>query len=216
MCRQKFVKTLEEVILKAHELQLADPQKDPEDHDAVSLMMTELQWDGTRDAALRRLLFQLLQCAKACHRCAIVHRDIKPANMLLDPDSGTLRIIDFGSSADLEPTSNGRRGLLGLFGEGTEYVGLEKGRAAVSPIYSAPEVFTDPDKAPLRFDVFSVAMVYLQMVFPNLADERNMVAFRQQLEVSLGPCPQLCLTRARSYPPLCRLPPVLRRAPPHP
>ncbi len=52
---------------------------------------------------------------------------------------------------------------------------------ALSPIYAAPEIFIEWDRAPLNFDMFSVGMVFCQLIF-NLYDDRTDAAFRRQLE----------------------------------
>jgi len=41
-------------------------------------------------------------------------------------------------------------------------------------------LYTIPNRNPLQFDVFSIAMIFCQLLF-NLLDERTDAAFRQQL-----------------------------------
>ena len=179
---RKPVLTLADLVAKAHELQLRSPQKDPQEDDTLSLLMEALGWGTDRDAALRRLLYQLLTAVEYCHRVNIVHRDIKPGNLLVDPSSGSIRLIDMGSSADMTPGGGVFDNMLGSVGlGGGGRVGFDAQTAPVSPIYSAPELYVDPIKKPLNFDVFSVAMVYFELAFPNLASGREMAAFRQAL-----------------------------------
>eukprot|EP00667_Euglena_gracilis_P001539 EG_transcript_1539 len=174
--------TLLDLLKDAHARQLKDPAKDPAAEDTLALLAQRLRWPTGRDEAARRLLEQLLEGVVCCHRCGVVHRDVKPGNLLLDEVNGTIRLIDFGSAADLEP-SNGVSAVLASFGLGNGgRVGFDSESADVSPVYAAPEVFPRPDPSAASFDVFSVAMVFLQVLFPNLADERSMAAFRQQLE----------------------------------
>jgi len=58
----------------------------------------------------RIVLHQILEGLSYCHSKGIVHRDIKPANLLVDEHSSSIRLIDFGSAADMSNWMN-RRGL---------------------------------------------------------------------------------------------------------
>ena len=57
---------------------------------------------------IKEVLAQLLQGLTALHQQGIIYRDVKPENVLVDPLTRTLRLIDFGSAADM------RAGLLPL------------------------------------------------------------------------------------------------------
>jgi len=43
-------------------------------------------------------MYQLLRSLAYIHFLGICHRDIKPQNLLLDPNSGILKLCDFGSA----------------------------------------------------------------------------------------------------------------------
>lgn len=45
---------------------------------------------------IRNLTKQLLEGIVHCHNRRIIHRDLKPQNLLIDPNSGDLKIADFG------------------------------------------------------------------------------------------------------------------------
>ena len=45
---------------------------------------------------IKRLMRQLLEGIVHCHNRRIIHRDLKPQNLLIDPNTGDLKIADFG------------------------------------------------------------------------------------------------------------------------
>ena len=47
---------------------------------------------------IKLYMYQLLRSLAYIHSIGICHRDIKPQNLLLDPPSGVLKLIDFGSA----------------------------------------------------------------------------------------------------------------------
>lgn len=80
------------------------------------------------------------------NNCRVVHGDIKPANLILPSDPGSMSIIDFGSSWQMERTAT--RDL----GDGTD------------ENYSAPEIFLELSKVDARADQFSAAVVLYEML----------------------------------------------------
>mmetsp|Transcript_13229 Transcript_13229/g.27192 ORF Transcript_13229/g.27192 Transcript_13229/m.27192 type:complete len:1069 (-) Transcript_13229:124-3330(-) len=141
----------------------------------------EKDFGDVLDAIFRSLLEDMV----FIHSCNIVHRDLKPGNLLCDAVNQRLRLIDFGSAADLDPSpiapGDGSNPLGNLFSGGTQRVGLDEGIVAVSPVYAAPETFIKPKDNPLSFDVFSAALIMCQLIF-NLLDERTDAGFHQKIE----------------------------------
>jgi serine/threonine protein kinase len=159
-------------------------------------------------STLDTLFSSLLSVVAHIHASNIVHRDIKPSNILIAPNEynsiqqspgnainrdpllststnhppNKVILIDFGSAADLDPLS-GVSSFSFPFSSGSKkYVGLDvnEQKVAVSPLYCAPEIFIDPQKAPLAFDLSSCGLLFCQFIFSYL-DERSDAGFRQQL-----------------------------------
>ena len=55
---------------------------------------------------IKLYMYQLFRSLAYIHSSGICHRDIKPQNLLLDPDSGILKLCDFGSAKNLGKVSH--------------------------------------------------------------------------------------------------------------
>ena len=136
---------------------------------------------------IRTLLKLILDSLNDIHSTGIVHRDVKPQNILLTPASASkLKLIDFGAAADLRI--------------GINYLPKE---FLLDPRYAPPEKYimsTSTPKAPPtpvaallspvlwnlnrpdRFDMYSVGILLVQMCFPALRKDNQLVAFNRTLE----------------------------------
>jgi serine/threonine protein kinase len=108
------------------------------------------------------ILRQLLAGIAYIHSHGIIHRDIKPANVLVDSQSHTLRLIDFGSaccmtsettivdwsSSSSSTTTKQQQRRVG-------YRGDNKGPRSL--LYCPPEEFVN-EQYPYAFDMYSVAI----------------------------------------------------------
>ncbi|XP_023803217.1 serine/threonine-protein kinase pim-2-like, partial [Cyanistes caeruleus] len=54
------------------------------------------------EEAARWLFWQVLEAVWHCTACSVLHRDIKPENLLINPDTGDMKLIDFGCGTFLQ------------------------------------------------------------------------------------------------------------------
>lgn len=146
---------------------------------AFQIKQNEEDAVSTYAETLDTVIPSLLSVLAHVHESRIVHRDVKPSNLLVH--NRTLLLMDFGSAADLDPSTGidgvGIQSLL----QSKRRVGLEdNSRVAVSPIYAAPEVFISLLDSPTAFDIFSAALIYCQLLLGYL-EERVDAGFHQQL-----------------------------------
>jgi len=135
---------------------------------------------------IKEAMTQILENLKALHSGGLVHRDMKPENLIFADSQRRLKIIDLGAAADLRI--------------GINYIPKE---FLLDPRYCAPERFImstrTPDAPPLviaallspvlwqlnrpdKFDMYAVGMMLMQMAFPNLRTDSQIIAFRRSLE----------------------------------
>ncbi len=115
----------------------------------------------------------LCDALQFAHDRGIVHRDIKPENLLLD-QAGRVKIADFGISRMLgtDPTSPS--------------VGPDGTQAAGTPGYMAPEQKAAPRTADSRADIYSLGVVFYEMLTGELpADLLQPPSRKVQIDVRL-------------------------------
>jgi serine/threonine protein kinase len=114
---------------------------------------------------------RICEALQYAHEQGIVHRDIKPENILLDK-AGRVKIADFGiakmlgnevASASGAPPSNGPDRLKP--GQPTL---TEEGRSIGTPHYMAPEQVEHPQKVDHRADIYSLGVVFYEMLTGEL------------------------------------------------
>ncbi|MBC8218525.1 MAG: serine/threonine protein kinase [Planctomycetes bacterium] len=97
---------------------------------------------------------QVCEALHYAHKKGIVHRDIKPENILLDKE-GNIKIADFGLARLLgKPTS--------------AYTLTQSGQRMGTPHYMAPEQIEHPQQVDHRADIYSLGVVFYEMLTGEL------------------------------------------------
>jgi tRNA A-37 threonylcarbamoyl transferase component Bud32 len=101
-----------------------------------------------------RVVPKICEALQYAHEKGILHRDIKPANILLDV-GGQVKIADFGIAK--------------LIGEEKPDVNLTATGAALgTPHYMAPEQLENPSEVDHRADIYSLGVVFYEMLTGEL------------------------------------------------
>jgi len=107
----------------------------------------------------------LCDALQRAHDRGIVHRDIKPENLLLDVD-GRVKVADFGIAKIM--------GVADPAGKGGRAAAPQNTTQTVvgTPNYSAPEQKTDPQRVDSRADIYSLGVVFYEMLTGELPGKR--------------------------------------------
>ena len=97
---------------------------------------------------------QICDALQFAHDEGVVHRDIKPENVLLDT-KGRVKIADFGLAKLLDRAS-------------TEVTLTQTGQAMGTPHYVAPEQMEHPIEVDHRADIYSLGVVFYEMLTGEL------------------------------------------------
>jgi serine/threonine protein kinase len=111
---------------------------------------------------------KICEALQFAHNEGILHRDIKPENILLDA-KGRVKIADFGiakligdSGQEKTATAQGEKSLV----EGDSLT--EAGKALGTPNYMAPEQRDHPQSVDNRADIYSLGVVFYEMLTGEL------------------------------------------------
>jgi predicted Ser/Thr protein kinase len=101
-----------------------------------------------------QIIPQICEALQFAHDEGIVHRDIKPENILLDK-RGRVKIADFGLAKLLEPNE-------------TDRTITQAGHVMGTPHYMAPEQVEKPATVDHRADIYSLGVVFYEMLTGEL------------------------------------------------
>jgi serine/threonine protein kinase len=121
--------------------------------DGVNLRQIEQAGELTPREALK-IIPQVCAALQFAHDEGIVHRDIKPENILVDK-KGRVKIADFGLAKLLGPASPTQNFTRGNYVMGT-------------PHYMAPEQIEHPLQVDHRADIYSLGVVFYEMLTGEL------------------------------------------------
>jgi serine/threonine protein kinase len=121
--------------------------------DGVSLRQA-MRAGGFTPAQALAVVPKICEALQFAHNEGILHRDIKPENILLD-SRGRVKIADFGIAK--------------LLGEPQVAAGLTGSGAALgTPHYMAPEQLEHPQEVDQRADIYSLGVVFYEMLTGEL------------------------------------------------
>jgi predicted Ser/Thr protein kinase len=106
----------------------------------------------------------LCDALQFAHDRGIVHRDIKPENLLLDK-AGRVKVADFGIAKMLGAANGGSDGGTAAPEDATQ-------STLGTPGYSAPEQKTDPQRVDSRADIYSLGVVFYEMLTGELPGKK--------------------------------------------
>jgi predicted Ser/Thr protein kinase len=97
---------------------------------------------------------KICEALQFAHEEGVTHRDIKPENILVDK-RGRVKIADFGLAK-----------ILGT--EGADYTLTQAGMSLGTPRYMAPEQVENPSQVDHRADIYSLGVVFYEMLTGEL------------------------------------------------
>ena len=98
------------------------------------------------DITASKFLDMILLGVEHLHKNGVCHRDLKPENLLLEKDTATLKIIDFGLSNLYAPPNEPLHTACG------------------SPCYAAPEMIAGKPYVGLQVDIWSCGIILYAMI----------------------------------------------------
>lgn len=132
---------------------------------------------------IKLVLKQILIALEKCHKAGIVHRDVKPQNCIISARDMKIKFIDLGAGADLRVGINyvpNEYLLDPRYAPPQNYVmSKQTPKAPAAPVAAFLSPILWQLEQPDRFDLYSVGIIFLQLVFANLRSDNNLIAFNR-------------------------------------
>lgn len=113
-----------------------------------------LQTGQVQPAEALALVVQICEALQFAHDQGVVHRDIKPGNILVDR-KGRVKIADFGLAKLLDPSA-------------ADFTLTADHHVMGTPHYMAPEQMSHPLSVDHRADIYSLGVVFYEMLTGSL------------------------------------------------
>jgi len=142
-------------IVKIHEMGVVEEEKDSIE---IPYFFMDYVKGSSLDAVIKKeaplpiervmeIAGNILSALEVIHKNNIVHRDLKPANIMIEAETGSAILIDFGIAKDSTVSKLTVTGaMLG------------------TPVYMAPEQFMDSSNVAPVTDIYSFGMVIYEML----------------------------------------------------
>uniref|UniRef100_A0A7S3VTM9 Protein kinase domain-containing protein n=1 Tax=Dunaliella tertiolecta TaxID=3047 RepID=A0A7S3VTM9_DUNTE len=138
-----------------------------------------------KQAIISLAMQQLFENLQAAHSTGIVHRDVKPQNLIISADDKKLKFIDLGAAADLRVGINyvpNEYLLDPRYAPPQQYVmSIQTPRPPPAPVAAFLSPVLWRMEGPDKFDMYSCGVTLMQMVFPNLRSDNNLINFNKKL-----------------------------------
>ncbi|MBI5388289.1 MAG: protein kinase [Verrucomicrobia bacterium] len=139
--------------------------------DGMSLRQLMQSHRATPEQALA-IVPKICEALQFAHQKGIVHRDIKPENILLDKD-GQVKIADFGIAKLMvetapTPAPSSETAASAVAAGGNEAANLTQDQVLGTPHYMAPEQVEKPQRVDHRADIYSLGVVFYEMLTGEL------------------------------------------------
>jgi eukaryotic-like serine/threonine-protein kinase len=166
-----------------------------------------------RNAPLRRdevarIILQVGEAVGAAHASGIIHRDLKPDNAMYDPETGIVKLLDFGIAADTDTRQDERLTRAGYFVGTLMYVAPE----ALSGELVTPAA-DQYSLATIAYFLLTGCLPYLakspREMFTQLLSQPPIPLNKARPNLEFGPEVEAVVMRALSRQPGDRFPDVL-------
>lgn len=159
-------------------------------------------------AEVANIILQIADAVAAAHASGIVHRDLKPDNAMYDPDTGTLKLLDFGIAAATDTSQDERLTRAGYFVGTLMYVAPEAlSGALVTPAADQYSLAT------IAYLLLTGTLPYLakspREMFTQLLSQPPIPLNKAKPSLDFGPGVEAVMMRALAREPSQRYPDVL-------